>query len=235
MFSIKLADTLFTIHNRFDYVQKLCTNYLCEGQGVEISVTHEEIAREQTGNSSDAYLESLAVYRKIAEYLVDEGVLLFHGSAIAVDGEGYLFTAVSGTGKSTHTRLWRQAFGDRAVMINDDKPLLRITSSGVSVYGTPWNGKHRLDTNTAVPLKAVCILHRGQDNSIAPIAATQALPVLLQQSYRSLDPEKMRKILHLVGTLAEKCSLYSLYCNMDPQAALVAYEGMNGGKTDETD
>lgn len=109
----------------------------------DIDFEREKSAREDTKEGipirqfSDAYLETLAVYRKIADYLLSCDTLLFHGSVIAVDGEGYLFTAKSGTGKSTHTRLWREYFGERAVIVNDDKPLLHITDSGVTAYGTP--------------------------------------------------------------------------------------------------
>ena len=85
------------------------------------------------------------IYRKIADALVDDGVILYHGSVIAVDGQGYLFTAKSGTGKSTHTALWRELFGERAVMVNDDKPLLRVKDDQVTVYGTPWNGNRLSD------------------------------------------------------------------------------------------
>ena len=118
----------------------------------DIDFEREKSAREDIKEGisirhfSDAYLETLAVYRKSADHLLSCDTLLFHGSVIAVDGEGYLFTAKSGTGKSTHTRLWREYFGERAVMVNDDKPLLHITDSGVTAYGTPWDGKHRLST-----------------------------------------------------------------------------------------
>ena len=138
----------------------------------DIDFEREKSAREDIKEGipirhfSDAYLETLAVYRKIADYLLSCNTLLFHGSVIAVDGEGYLFTAKSGTGKSTHTRLWREYFGERAVMVNDDKPLLHITDSGMTAYGTPWDGKHRLSTNTAVPLKGICILTRDTTNHI---------------------------------------------------------------------
>ena len=109
---------------------------------------------------NDEYLETLAVYRKIAEKMIDYDTILFHGSVIAVDGIGYLFTAKSGTGKSTHTRLWRELFGERAVMVNDDKPLIKVSENGIIVYGTPWDGKHRLSTNTFVPLKGICFMSK---------------------------------------------------------------------------
>lgn len=174
----------------------------------------------------DGYLERLALYRKIAENLLACDVLLFHGSAIAVDGVGYLFTASSGTGKSTHTRLWRQAFGPRAVMINDDKPLLRITGSGVTVYGTPWDGKHHLSKNIGVPLKAVCILERSVGNHIEKIDQKAAWPMLMQQSYRPAGAANLRRTIALIDRLASGVELYRLGCNMEPEAAAVAYEGM---------
>ena len=179
-----------------------------------------------TRHFSDSYLEGLAVYRKIAEQMIDFDTVLFHGSVVAVDGIGYLFTAKSGTGKSTHTRLWREYFGERAVMVNDDKPLLHIADSGVVAYGTPYNGKHRLGTNTSVPLKAICILTRSAENHIEPITREQAYTMLLQQVYRPADMLKMAKTLELVDRLAESAKLYRLGCNKDISAAQVAFEGM---------
>ena len=96
---------------------------------------------------------------RIADKVIYD-TILFHGSAVAVDGIGYLFTAKSGTGKSTHTRLWRELFGERAVMLNDDKPLIKVSENGIIVYGTPWDGKHRLSTNTFVPLKGICFMSK---------------------------------------------------------------------------
>ena len=104
---------------------------------------------------SDEYLETLAVYRKIAVRMLEYDTLLMHGSAVAVDGRAYLFVASSGTGKSTHTRLWREHFGARAVMVNDDKTLVRVKEDSVTVCGTPWDGKHRLSTPIEVPLAAI--------------------------------------------------------------------------------
>lgn len=176
---------------------------------------------------SDAYLETLAVYRKIADHLLSCDTLLFHGSVIAVDGEGYLFTAKSGTGKSTHTRLWREYFGERAVMVNDDKPLLHIADSGVTAYGTPWDGKHRLSTNIAVPLKGICILTRDAKNHIEPVEPHAVYPLIVQQTNRSLSADGMKQTLSLIDRMLNVVPVYRLGCNMDIEAAKVAYEGMN--------
>ena len=175
---------------------------------------------------SDAYLETLAVYRKIADHLLSCDILLFHGSVIAVDGEGYLFTAKSGTGKSTHTRLWREYFGERAVMVNDDKPLLHITDSGVTAYGTPWDGKHRLSTNIAVPLKGICILTRDIKNHIEQAESHAVYPMIVQQTNRSQSSDGMKQILSLIDRMLNVVPVYRLGCNMDIEAARVAYEGM---------
>ena len=152
--------------------------------------------------------------------------MLFHGSVVAVDGAAYLFTAASGTGKSTHVALWRKLFGERAVMVNDDKPLLHI-GDVVTAYGTPYDGKHRLSNKIAVPLKAVCILTRAAENSIVPITKSEAYAMLIQQAYRPNDVIALQKTMALVDKLADNVRLYRLGCNMDIEAAKVAYEGMN--------
>lgn len=205
----------------------------------DIDFEREKSAREDIKEGipirqfSDAYLETLAVYRKIADHLLSSDTLLFHGSVIAVDGEGYLFTAKSGTGKSTHTRLWREYFGERAVMVNDDKPLLRITDFGVTAYGTPWDGKHRLSTNTAVPLKGICILTRDITNHIEPVESHAVYPLIVQQTNRSLTADGMKQTLSLIDRMLNVVSVYRLGCNMDIEAARVAYEGMNRRKKQE--
>ena len=235
----KIADKVVEVTSIYAEVHKYCSDYLTD-EPADYSVTTtqadidfecEKSAREDeiegipVRHFSDSYLEELAVYRKIAEKMLDFDTVLFHGSVVAVDDVGYLFTAKSGTGKSTHTRLWREYFGDRAIMVNDDKPLLHIADT-VTAYGTPYNGKHRLGTNTSVPLKAICILTRSADNHIEPITREQAYTMLLQQVYRPADMLKMAKTLELVDRLAESVKLYRLGCNMDISAAQVAFEGM---------
>ena len=239
-FIIKIADIPIAISAIYSETEKLCNSYRTEEKAVFfVSVSEEDIELERRKSRQevllegtpvmqwkDDYLETLAVYRKIATGLLEYDRLLFHGSAIAVDGEGYLFTAKSGTGKSTHTRLWREVFGDRAVMVNDDKPILKITENGVFVCGTPWDGKHQLSCNTIVPLKAVCILRRDVENHIETVSVQEAYPMLLQQSFRPPEAEKMLKTMKLVRQLTEKVKLYSLGCNMELEAVKVSYEGM---------
>lgn len=240
---ILLCNTLFQINPLHSYIAQYCKDYLYEGDRTidyTISTTTDDIAYEREKSKqedikegitirkfSDAYLETIAVYRKICKCLIEKDILLFHGSVINVDGIGYLFTAKSGTGKSTHTKYWREYFKDRAVMINDDKPLLEIKENKVYAYGTPWDGKHRLSTNTCVPLKAICILQRGNTNTISKIDKKDAYTMLLQQVNRPVgDVSAMNQTLNLIDALSNCVEFYSLYCTMDITAAKVAYEGM---------
>lgn len=181
-------------------------------------------------NYSRCFLENNAIHDLIADKLVSRNVLLMHGSALCMDGEAYIFTAPSGTGKSTHTRLWREVFGERAFMINDDKPMLRVAEDGITVYGTPWNGKHHLGCNCSAPLKAIVSLRRDSFNHIAPMEHTEAFQILLRQVYSARSADGMRKILDLDQQIIKLVSFYRLGCNMEKEAALTAYNGMNAGK-----
>lgn len=236
----KIAGHAVQISSLYAFTHQMCEEYITkELPELYISTRQEDIDQERKkseaedrkeGNAvrcfPDEYLESLAIYRNLSEQLVDYDTLLFHGSVIAVDGMGYLFTAKSGTGKSTHTGLWKQMFGQRAVIVNDDKPLIYIHEKGIAVYGTPWDGKHHLSSNISVPLKGICILRRDAQNHIKRIDGKQAYPMVLQQAYRSVNPGKMMKILSMIDKLLNNVELYELGCNMDMEAARVAYEGM---------
>lgn len=232
VFRMRVAELTVEVHSLYPDVKGLCREYLCEDEAdIVISMTEEDIDEERKrypdGEKIAAgYIETLAVYRKLAEAALDHEILLIHGSAVAVDGKGYLFLAPSGTGKSTHTRLWREYFGDRAEMINDDKPLLRLEENQILVCGTPWNGKHRLGTNKNVPLQGLCILRRGKENKIRRVSAKEAYADVLRQIYRPLaDREKMEKTMELMDEIL-RLPLYYMECTISAEAAKMSYERM---------
>ena len=252
-FSIQLAENRILVDALFDSTKEFCKEYLCSEEratglqekapDITVVIAPQDIEYEKqksaeedaamgipTRSFKDEYLETLVVYRKICDQMPERDTFLFHCSAIAVDGKAYLFTAPSGTGKSTHARLWREVFGDRAVMINDDKPLLRVTSDSLLVYGTPWDGKHRLSTNTVAPVAGICLLERGEENCVERIAKEDAFPRLLQQTYRPQSPVELMKTMELLDAVASNVPLCRLRCNMEPEAARVAYDMMSGSK-----
>ena len=239
-FSIKIAGRVGRVQTRFDSTQSYCRNYLTEDPPDFLAeVTAENRIFEQEASweearvegfrprrYTDPHLERAALQRIFAENLFRYDTLLFHGSLVAVDGNGYLFTAKSGTGKSTHTRLWCRLFGDRAVMVNDDKPFLQIKDTDVWASGSPWSGKHGLDTNITVPLKGICILERGSENRIRPITPEDAMEMLLWQCYTPLDPEKEPQRRLLADKLAHLVPLWRMECTKDIQAAEIAHGAM---------
>lgn len=240
-FTIKIAGVPIAVSSLFDSTRDYCRAYFTEeAPQFQVSICREDLEFEQQAareeaiqegfrfrNFPDPYLDRTSIQRKIAEALFDRNILVLHGSVIAVDGQGYLFTAKSGTGKSTHTRFWRETFGERAVMVNDDKPFLRMEEEGILVCGAPWSGKHGLDTNVTVPLKAICILERGPENRIHPMGPKDALPMLLHQSHHPLDQSKHPQLQALVEQLANRIPLWKMECTLDPRAAEVAFDAMS--------
>ena len=240
-FQLLIAGRVAAVSCLFESTRDYCRAYLTEGTpDFSISVLPADLVFEQAAADeeareeglrlrkfSDPFLERAAIQRKLAEHLFRSNTLLFHGSTVAVDGEAYLFTARCGTGKSTHTRLWMQAFGNRAVMVNDDKPFLQLDEDRVWLYGSPWSGKHGLDANIRVPLKGLCILERGAENRIARISAAEALPMLQKQAYRPLEEHKETAFLQLVDRLSQAVPLWKMACNKNPDAAHIAFEAMH--------
>ena len=237
-----IAGKVIEITSLYERVQDYCKDYLSDGEpDFRVEITQADIETEKEKSDSEyAYegkaapnfpkevLEETAVYRKIAEIMPRYDSFVFHGSVVAVDGAAYLFTAKSGTGKSTHTRLWREMLGEKAVMVNDDKPLISVTESGIMVHGTPYNGKHRLGNNISVPLKAICIIERAEENTIRRISRSEAYAMLLQQVYRPADRAAFTKTLMLIDRMCGQIALYKLGANMDISAAETAYEAMKG-------
>lgn len=174
-------------------------------------------------------LESLALYRTICDLLLRQDVLLFHSSAVALDGKAYLFAAPSGTGKSTHARLWKARFGDRLTLLNDDKPLLRFEPAGqVLACGTPYAGKEDLHANRMAPVAGILVLRQSPVNTIRPLTAAQALPVYYQQCYRGLrDPDLIHRSLDLMGRLT-RLPVYELGCTISLEAVDLAWNTLRG-------
>lgn len=229
---ISLAGLTVGVSPRYPELAELCRDYQAPPRAkpdFSVSVTEEEIAAEGAGGSYPAgYLETLAVYRKLCERALDFGRVLMHGSAFAFDGQGVLFTAPSGTGKSTHAAYWREVYGGRVQPVNDDKPLLTVNKREVLVSGTPWDGKHHLSANVTVPLRAIVLLGRGETDKITRLTATAAYPLLLAQTYRPSDPDRLAATLALMDRATPHLSFYRMSATLSPDAARVACRGIFG-------
>lgn len=239
-FRMRIAGKTAAVTSLFESTPAYFRAYLTDAEeDFPVTVTHEDVEfeREQlyrealaagfrVRNFPDPYLERAAIQRKFAQALANHDTLLLHGSTVAVDGKAYLFTAHSGTGKSTHTRLWTELLGSRAIMVNDDKPFLRVTDDEVYACGAPWSGKHGLDSNVTLPLKGICILRRGAQNTIRRITPEEALPFLLTQQGPPMDTALQARCAPLVDRIAQLVPLWQMECTKDPEAAQVAYAAM---------
>ena len=114
-------------------------------------------------------------------------------------------------------------------MINDDKPLLRVADGKATVFGSPWNGKHRLGTNTSAPVRAVCFLERSAENRIRELPPAETCPAMLAQTYRPENAEALLRTLNLLKRLQQCVRFYHLGCNMNPDAAVLSYQRMKSG------
>lgn len=162
--------------------------------------------------------------------LLDFGGIMLHSSGVVVDGKAYLFTADPGTGKSTHTGLYLQEFGDRAYILNDDKPALRLEDGGWFAYGTPWSGKHDISVSARVPVAGIAVLEQAADNAIAPLEGIDAIHAILKQVNRPKAAQYRVKLLELLDQLITQVPIWRLQCNMDRSAARLSYRVMSDRK-----
>lgn len=239
-FTVCLAGINVAITSLFDEVYDFCRDYLTDAPAdMSVSVTAEDIFHEKIVNIReaqiegvpvvdypDSHLETVAVYRKIVTQMLDFNTFLMHGAVVAVGDKAWLFTAPSGTGKTTHINLWLNNIPGSYV-VNGDKPLIRVGDE-CTVYGTPWAGKEGMNRNVGVKLCGIVILNRGAENHIEKVPMTQILPVLIQQSYRPNNKVELEKTLSLLSRLGKKIPMYQLYCNMNPDAAFTSYNVLNG-------
>ena len=207
--------------------------YLCENIGsadIIIPYCGQKIAQlcarqpHITADSAENILTAEAFYK----HLLKHNGFMLHSSAVVVDGRAYLFSAPSGTGKSTHTSLWLQEFGERAYILNDDKPALRLTDSGeVLAYGTPWSGKSDLNVNTGVPVQGICVLERAAENFIHPMSDGDAVFSILNQTIRPTEESAMSLLLDYIDQTIKAVPVWRMGCNISKDAALTAYNAMS--------
>lgn len=157
--------------------------------------------------------------------LIASGGMMFHSSCINFGGEAICFSAPSGTGKSTHTLLWKDVFGDKVEFINDDKPAIKIDESGKHIaYGLPYSGKSHLNSNTCAPVKAVVFIERANENSIRKIETAEATMRILDQTIKNIyDKDSMATLLDTVEKFILSVPCYLLSCNMTHDAVLTCY------------
>lgn len=228
----KFADFYFDITSRFSYFASKAVDYVCADApqvDFSIAVSDDELQRERDLAAANglhcprSQAEYLAIYRKICALILPRGAFLMHGVALAFGDRGFIFTAKSGTGKTTHVRLWQQEFGkDNAVIINGDKPLIRLLDGRFYAYGTPWNGKEGYGQNLRTQISAVAFIERAAENSIVKIPTEDAVARIFSQIMIT-DSTDLPRQLELLDQFVSRIPFYLIRCNMDPAAAHIAH------------
>ncbi len=228
-FNILLAQHSFNIECVFEETRSFCRDYLTD-KPAELSVLSDrDMAIAEKAASSEEvtvqYAEKTSVYRQIAEQLPNFGAAVFHGAAITCGERGYLFTAPSGTGKSTHIRLWKKYF-ENVDIINGDKPILKGENEGIRVYSSPWCGKEGWQKNRSAPLFGICIIRQSKENRIRRLSAAEALPHLMRQIYLPKKGDGRGLTLELLNTLLCSVPIFMLDCDISEEAAKTSFEAM---------
>lgn len=241
---MRIADLVVRVHPLHAQITQLCRDYIACDAGPEVRVdldvrvTQADIEAERAEATegvdwTDAYLETLAVQRAIANRLPERRRLLAHGAVIEFEGRAHLFTAPSGTGKSTHIRLWCQYLGDAVRVINGDKPFVRIPECREEppvVYGTPWAGKEGWQCNDSAPLAGIVLLSRSEPcaSSIHPASAASNLDKIMRQIYFPSDAGTAVLTLDLLDAMLARVPVYELACDMSEDAVRTSFEGLTG-------
>ena len=232
-FIVKLADKCIEINSVYPESKIFLKDYLIldDSPDFSITVSEQDVRAEQElsedKNFSLAYLETLALLRKLAEVLPSHKRILMHGASIEYNEKAYLFTAPSGTGKSTHIRLWKKYLGADVKIVNGDKPFISLENTP-RIYGSPWAGKENWHRNCSAPLSGLCFVQRGTHNSIRKIEAADCLSFLFKQVYLPTDSCAAGLTLELIDTLVKKVPLYLLTCDMSEEAVQCSFEALTG-------
>lgn len=235
-----IADLRVKIENPSGRTAKQAIPYLAVNQAEDdfdicINVTPERIKNsmemhpELNENDWEYMLTGSDFYYEVLKF---DGILL-HSSCVVVDDVAYAFSADSGTGKSTHTELWLKRFGEKAYILNDDKPCIRIIDNKVYACGTPFSGKNDISSPKIVPLGGICFLERSENNHIRKADTKSAIFKFLAQTTRRLGPNAMDKLLDVVEGIFTRVPLYELGCNISYEAVEVSYGAMARAENEE--
>lgn len=220
----RFADLQVEMSCQYDIMKRRSVKYAVSGATAADILL--DIPEERITTPADRYkhltpneIELILLGARFAREILHHNGFVLHASAIACQGRGILFSADSGTGKSTHTRLWQQHFGAENVpIINDDKPAIRLIDGNFFVYGTPFSGNSEENKNLKVPLLCIVFLKRAAENAIQRLTPAEALPLLMKQTLRpNSSPQHMELLLSILNRLLPVIPCYLLHCNMDEE------------------
>ena len=160
---------------------------------------------------------------------LQQDTLAIHSSCIIYQGKAVLFLGESGTGKSTHTRLWREHI-EGAVLLNDDSPMIRVEDGKVWAYGSAWSGKTPCYKNERYELKACVRLSQAPHNQMRKLSVLQAYGAIHPSCAPEFayDEALYDKVSQIIGQILSAVPFYHLACLPDREAALLSCKTIYG-------
>lgn len=228
-----IANLRVRINNHYEYTEKFCKEYLSKDQDlpadITATVTKEEFLQEKAQSSqfSDGYIENICLYRSLCLQLPSFHRMLLHASVLEKDGEGYAFLGRSGTGKSTHTRLWMQYLKNCSI-VNGDKPILEETKDGFVAHGTPWRGKENWGGKNSVLLKWLCFIEQAKENEIVRLTTSETSARLFQQILMPTVAEEVVATLDMLDRFIKNTPAYLLKCDISEKAVETSFTALTG-------
>ena len=235
----KFVDKIIKITTIYHYFHLMAKDYLSsETYTIEIVNSLEEIkealmrykSRDEKENLNNLdYIESLLILEKLATLFNKDNTFIFHGSSFYIDdiNNGFIITAKSGVGKSTHARLLKEYLNQRFYYINDDKPFIHFDIDNYFyLYGSAWDGKEKKSSNVKAKLKGIFILYQNKTNEIKRITADEAINYLFKQIYIPESQITIVNTMHYIIALAQNVPIYLLGCNISLEAAKLSYKTM---------
>ena len=153
--------------------------------------------------------------------------LCIHSSSLSYKNNGVIFSAPSGTGKSTHTRLWQKVFENDVEIINDDMPVIKNIDGVWSLCGSPWSGKTEINVNKNVPLRAIVFLERGEKNEIEEIKVPESVFKIIGQTLMPSCTSMAKNVMNNISSLVTSVPVYRLKCNISEEAPLTVAKKLN--------
>ena len=230
----RIAGVYVEMTPRYERLRSYSEKYLFEGDPpnevlkVELSDEYLKKRMADAPYLSPEDIEYIWLGACFAHKMLEYRGFVLHSSAVAYENKAYLFSADSGTGKSTHTGFWRQCFGEEnTAIINDDKPLIREIDGVFYAAGTPFSGKSSLSENVTVPIKALCFIHRSERDEIRRMTTGEALEKMFDQMLRPGGEESALMLLELLDGFLTKVPVFSLWVTFSPYSARFAYAELN--------
>ena len=197
--------------------------------GIDFILTKEDnsnIVESNLGHikDADASLIRFGIWMMFGIVIAPLGAIAIHSSVAVKDNGAVLCLGESGTGKSTHTRLWRENI-EGAKLLNDDSPIIRVVDGKCVVYGSPWSGKTHCYINRCVPVRALMRLSQAPYNKIHRLPALAAIGAILPSCPPAFayDNKLQDDICNAVSEILQHAPVYHLECLPNAEAAQLSY------------